>query len=135
MSELTTLFTNIANAIRTKTGESNQIAANQFPTNILNLPSGMSTPLALTSTANQDELKNLTRFLLVKSSGFRITTETFILWIYYDNGSWLIGDTMNRSYRVETPPSGNLTYDPNTGTVSHSPSWTITWIGACSLYK
>lgn len=38
MSELTTLFQNIANAIRSKGGTSEQIAAANFPTAITNIP-------------------------------------------------------------------------------------------------
>lgn len=37
---LTDLFTNIANAIRTKDGTTELIIANDFPTRILNIPSG-----------------------------------------------------------------------------------------------
>ena len=37
---LTDLFTNIANAIRTKDGTTGLIVANDFPTRILNIPSG-----------------------------------------------------------------------------------------------
>lgn len=40
MSQLTELFTNIANAIRSKTGESEQIQASNFPTSISNIPVG-----------------------------------------------------------------------------------------------
>lgn len=40
MSELTTLFTNIANAIRAKGETSGTIQASQFPTAIANIPSG-----------------------------------------------------------------------------------------------
>ena len=43
MSELTTLFTNIAAAIREKGGTTAQIQAAQFPTAIANLPSGGGT--------------------------------------------------------------------------------------------
>lgn len=38
MSELTTLFGNIANAIRSKSGTSEQIVAANFPTAITNIP-------------------------------------------------------------------------------------------------
>lgn len=38
MSELTTLLVNIANAIRSKSGTSEQIAATNFPTAITNIP-------------------------------------------------------------------------------------------------
>ena len=40
MSELTTLFTNIANSIRDKEGTSETILASDFPNRISNLPSG-----------------------------------------------------------------------------------------------
>lgn len=39
MSELTTLFTNIANSIRAKEGTEETILASEFPTRISNLPS------------------------------------------------------------------------------------------------
>lgn len=42
MSQLTELFTNIANAIRSKTGESEQMQASNFPTSISNIPVGPS---------------------------------------------------------------------------------------------
>lgn len=40
MSALTDLFTNIANAIRSKTGSSASIVASDFPTEIANIPTG-----------------------------------------------------------------------------------------------
>lgn len=43
-TNLTSLFTNIANAIRTKSGSSAQITASDFPTEIINIPTGGITP-------------------------------------------------------------------------------------------
>lgn len=42
MSELTTLFNNIANAIRTKTGSTGKLQAVNFPAEISKIPSGLS---------------------------------------------------------------------------------------------
>lgn len=42
MSELTTLFNNIANAIRTKTGSTGKLQAGNFPAEISKIPSGLS---------------------------------------------------------------------------------------------
>lgn len=42
MSQLTDLFTSIANAIRSKTGATNNIAANNFPAAISQIPLGLS---------------------------------------------------------------------------------------------
>ena len=54
MSELTTLFTNIANAIRTKGGTTATLQASQFPAAIANLPSGGGTIVTgrVTNTTN-----------------------------------------------------------------------------------
>ena len=51
MSTLTDLFTNIANAIRDKSGESAEIPATQFPTKISGLPAGAVTGTVTVSTA------------------------------------------------------------------------------------
>lgn len=52
MSALTDLFTNIANAIRDKSGETAEIPAAQFPTKIANLPSGAITGILSVSSSN-----------------------------------------------------------------------------------
>lgn len=52
MAELTDLFTNIANAIRFKTGSTAPIIASNFPTEIQNIFQGVDTSDA-TATANK----------------------------------------------------------------------------------
>ena len=53
-TNLTTLFTNIANAIRAKTGSSEQIVAENFPTAIAGITTGLklTNTTTLTSTAD-----------------------------------------------------------------------------------
>lgn len=58
MSTLTDLFTNIANAIRAKTGSSESIVASDFPTEIANIPTG-STGNALAPTPKGDNTGNI----------------------------------------------------------------------------
>lgn len=50
MSALTDLFTNIANAIRDKSGETTEISAAQFPAKISGLPAGAVTGTITAST-------------------------------------------------------------------------------------
>ena len=73
MSQLTELFTNIANSIRNVSGETGQIAANEFPTKIAAIgsetvvfdytPSGTGTTQIVTQAIGKDNvmifLKNL----------------------------------------------------------------------------
>lgn len=59
MSELTQLFTNIANSIRAKTGGSAAIPANNFAAAIANIPTG--TPVYFGVTAPTDGTKLTTR--------------------------------------------------------------------------
>ena len=145
MSQLTDLFTGIANAIRTKSGNTEAIQAADFATAIVNIPVG--TPIILIDVLKND-----------KSGGMSIPTakgkQNIIITPYNENG-WssnyttkgvaYIARVNNVSYYGaysslggNPPNAGNVgtttVWDPESGTI---PSWAnmtlngqpLRWIG------
>ena len=87
MSELTTLFTNIANAIRTKGGTTATLQASQFPTAIANLPSGGGTIITGTITnTTGSAISNPAAFTIPQLVGCK---NAIIIW----NGGYGLGVT------------------------------------------
>ena len=73
MSQLTDLFTNIANAIRDKTGNSETISAANFPTAISNLPAGAEFHVGVPNNGTAykyDWLKNCTHIMGIAQSNY-----------------------------------------------------------------
>lgn len=101
-STLSSLFTDIANAIRTKTGSSAQIVADNFPTEIANIPNGGTDPSDATATAS-DMLATKTAYI---STGK--TTGTMP-----NNGA--VSQTLDTTTTSYTIPSG---YHDGNGSVS-----------------
>lgn len=99
---LSSLFTDIANAIRSKTGGSAQIVADNFPTEIANIPSGGVDPSDATATAG-NILYPKTAYISTGKVAGQMT----------DNGAISVTlDTLTTSYTV---PSG---YHNGQGSVS-----------------
>ena len=76
MSSLTDLFSNIANAIREKTGSSETIQASGFPAAIATIPTGSTVTITQYTVANDgdkfvvpEELRGSTNILAVRRSG------------------------------------------------------------------
>lgn len=76
MSSLTDLFSNIANAIREKTGSSETIQASGFPAAIATIPTGSTVTITQYTVANDgdkfvvpEELRDSANILAVRKSG------------------------------------------------------------------
>lgn len=86
MSQLTDLFTNIANAIRDKTGQSETISATNFPTAIANLPAGAEFHVGIpnSGTAYQyDWLKNCTHIMGIAMANYSFDSYLHIIAFIY----------------------------------------------------
>ena len=85
MSELTALFSNIASAIRAKTGNTAQISAANFPSAIANIPEGATVATGSVTAANKSvtipQAVGKENIALIQSSS--TTQTTLILSCYY----------------------------------------------------
>lgn len=90
---LTTLFTNIANAIRAKTGDSAQIVAENFPAAIGNIPTGAqflgveqvtATETGITLPEKFANAKIIAVLLGADNTSVTGATETFVGGVWYE---------------------------------------------------
>lgn len=105
---LTDLFTNIANAIRTKDGTTELIVANDFPTRILNIPSGGTSDNFATGTFTVAEDVRITWNQYSSSyysipHGLETTPNVCAVWadcstVDTDTGYFLINDFVQAIY-------------------------------------
>lgn len=131
-STLSSLFTDIANAIRTKTGSSAQIVADNFPTEIANIPSGGIDPSDATATES-DILNPKTAYLSdgTKHTGSMVnrgavsqtldtTTTSYTIPQGYHNGSG--GVSVTTQTKSATPSGSSQTISADSGKVLSSVS-------------
>ena len=121
MSALTDLFTNIANAIRDKSGEAVEIPAAQFPTKISGLPAGAVTGTVTASTTKSiviPEAKGKKHICVVLSTVQSAVSYTVLAQIADDSTTYGVyvyaGD---KASVVGTPFRPGL-WVPSTGTLT-----------------
>lgn len=129
---LTDLFTNIANAIRTKDGTTGLIVANDFPTRILNIPSGGTSDNFATGTFTVAEDVRMTWSQYSSSyyaipHGLDTTPNVCAVWTDYstvnpDTGMFLTSDFVQAIYVEEAMKQRNYTrtYNATNGVVTDS---------------
>lgn len=93
---LTDLFTNIANAIRTKDGTTEPIVANDFPTRILEIPSGGTSDNFATGT-------------------FTVAEDVRITWSQYSSSYYAIPHGLETTPNVCAVWADYSTVNPDTG--------------------
>lgn len=129
-STLSSLFTDIANAIRNKTGGTAQIVADDFPTEIANIPSGGIDPSDATATES-DILNPKTAYLSdgTKHTGSMVnrgavsqtldtTTTSYTIPSGYHNGNGSVSVTTQT--KSVTPSTNSQTVSADSGKVLES---------------
>lgn len=129
---LTDLFTNIANAIRTKDETTELIVANDFPTRILNIPSGGTSDNFATGTFTVAEDVKITWNQYSSSyyaipHGLETTPNVCAVWADYstvnpDTGMFLTSDFVQAIYVEGAMRQRNYTrtYNTTNGVVTDS---------------
>ena len=129
---LTDLFTNIANAIREKDGTTGLIMANDFPTRILNIPSGGTSDNFATGTFTVAEDVRITWNQYSSSyyaipHGLETTPNVCAVWADYstvntDTGYFLTSDFVQAIYVEGAMKQRNYTrtYNATNGVVTDS---------------
>ena len=129
-TNLTTLFTNIANAIRVKTGGTEQIVAENFPTEILQMwgKAGTAYVSGATSTLQSDVLKTTAkqyRVVIVMNGELRNnSTNTVVAMMFLKNkSSEVVSNTFmvtfnNGAITVVHTAQINASVDTTSGTVT-----------------
>lgn len=129
---LTDLFTNIANAIREKDGTTELIVANDFPTRILNIPSGGTSDNFATGTFTVAEDVRITWNQYSSSyyaipHGLETTPNVCAVWADYstvnaDTGYFLTSDFVQAIYIEGALRQRNYTrtYNSTNGVVTDS---------------
>ena len=120
MSALTDLFTNIANAIRAKSGDATSISAIDFPTAISNIPSGATVVTGSVTGYNSLSIPaaiGKTNCIVVNKGTYALTTENITGGGHIEG----IGDVEGITFRSGTNFQSNKyawTWDSETGTMS-----------------
>lgn len=131
---LTDLFTSIANAIRSKDGTTAQIVANDFPSHILAIPSGISFPLEIatgTFVLNTDtvayRLSNVDyRFII--EHGMSVTPNAVLIYpesnIVVTEDGYLTNGSVANAFRFGNIGNVGRTYN-STGGVSNASNYNV----------
>lgn len=120
MSALTDLFTNIANAIRGKTGDTVTISAIDFPTAISNIPSGAAVVTGTVIGYNSLSIPaaiGKTNCVVINMGTYALTTENITGGGHIDG----IGDVVGITFKSGASFKSNKytwTWDSETGTMS-----------------
>ena len=126
MSELTDLFTNIANAIRAKSGATGQIAATSFAESISNLPAGPSYVVTTEYTTHLSSSTIKCPAIIGKENVVVYANANFTIADAYSNSCVLamsVGENkaiLIARYERSVAFGDNVTYDPKTGTITAS---------------
>ena len=117
MSQLTDLFTNIANAIRAKTGQSGTISANSFPTAIANLPAGAEFHTGTPNNGSAymyDWLKNRTHIMGIALSNYTFDSYLHIIAFIYTPDTQKVVKLIDGGVQFT---DGSISYNANAGQI------------------
>lgn len=117
MSQLTDLFTNIANAIRDKTGKSETISATNFPTAIANLPAGTEFHSGIPNNGSAyqyDWLKNCTHIMGIAMATYFFDSSLHISAFIYTPDTQKVVKLMDGGVEYT---DGSISYDANAGKI------------------
>ena len=128
MAVLTDLFTQIANAIREKTGDTANIQASQFATAIANIPSGSTmvhkTLSRSNNTISDSDLIGKTNFLVIAAVQSDSQDLPMLAWGYRLEGEsashrcYILGKSSSTINYATTGTSGTPSFDSATGTIT-----------------
>lgn len=117
MSQLTDLFTNIANAIRDKTGNSETISAANFPTAITNLPAGAEFHAGTPNNGSAykyDWLKNCTHIMGIAMATYFFDSNLHVVAFIYTPDTQKVVKLIDGGVEFT---NGSISYNANVGQI------------------
>lgn len=117
MSQLTDLFSNIANAIREKTGDTETIPAFNFPTAITNLPAGTEFHVGVPNNGQAyqyDWLKNCTHIMGIAQANYTFGSSLIVVGFIYTPDTQKVVKLISGGVQYA---DGTFSYNANSGSL------------------